>query len=73
MEGSGGNPDEFKQCGHNEYMVYCQHHEIILCLECALSDHQNCGGQKAKTLRQSATDQVAKFEEILQICKEHQS
>lgn len=67
------NSDDFKHCGHNDYVVYCQNHETILCLECALSDHQNCGGQKAKTLKVAATEQVAKFEEILNVCKDHQN
>ena len=60
-------------CEHPEYVVFCQNHDKILCLECALSDHQNCGGQKAKTLKVAALEQVAKYEEILKSCQEHQN
>ena len=60
-------------CEHSDYVVFCQNHEKILCLDCALGDHQNCGGQKAKTLKVAAQEQVTRFEEILHNCKEHQS
>lgn len=33
------NVNDIQTCDHNEYVVYCQNHEKILCLECALSDH----------------------------------
>ena len=71
VSGVAAGIGEIQTCEHNEYMVFCQNHEKILCLECALSDHQNCGGQKAKTLKVAASEQVARFEEILQACKEH--
>ena len=59
-------------CGHDNYQVYCQNHDKVLCLDCALSDHQNCGGQKAKTLKVAVQDLTNKYEEILQLCKQHQ-
>lgn len=69
MSGSG----EISACEHSEYQVFCQNHEKILCLECAFSDHQNCGGQKSKTLKQAAAEQMQKFEEILLVARDHQS
>lgn len=45
-------------CEHEDYVVFCMYHEKILCLDCALNDHQSCGGSKAKTLKVAAAEQV---------------
>ncbi len=70
---SGATGGGITYCEHSDFVVFCQNHEKILCLDCALNDHQSCGGQKAKTLKVAASDLVTKFEEILQNCKEHQN
>lgn len=42
---------------------------MILCLDCALADQSF----KVKTLKMAAQETVAKFDDILNACKEHQT
>ena len=53
-------------CGHEEYQLFCQVHEIILCVECQLNDHMQCGKDSVKTLKKAGEAMVSKLEEINQ-------
>ena len=68
MEGGGVN--QIQYCDHEgEYQAYCPTRNMILCLDCALADQS----YKVKTLKMAAQETVAKFDEILNACRDHQS
>ena len=58
-------------CGHDEYQLFCQVHEIILCVECQLQDHMTCGKDSVKTLKKAGESMVTRLEEINQQCLEN--
>ncbi len=43
-------------------MIYCPVHEIVVCIECNIEQHQACG--KVKSLKKGAEEQQQRLEEI---------
>jgi hypothetical protein len=62
--------DRIKFCEHgrDEAQLYCQQHDIALCIECHTEDdtHRNC---KPKTLKKAAEILIGEFDEMTKECK----